>query len=40
LVDASASLCDALRGALQTCAQLDQRLVVLDELLQAPSATR
>src|SRR5258705_8937856 len=37
--DASASLCDSLRGALQTCARLDERLVVLDELLQAPSAS-
>jgi hypothetical protein len=38
--DAGSSLRDSLLGALQTCAQLDERLVVLDELLQAPSATR
>ena len=35
--DARASLRDSLLSALQTCAQLDQRLSVLDELQQAPA---
>jgi hypothetical protein len=38
--DARASLRDSLPSALQTCAQLDQRLSVLDELQQAPTAAR
>lgn len=38
--DARASLRDSLLSALQTCAQLDQRLSVLDELQQAPAAAR
>jgi exonuclease SbcC len=38
--DAGAALRDSLHGALQICAQLDERLAVLDELQQAPSAAR
>ena len=38
--DASAALRESLHSALQNSAQLDERLAVLDELLQAPSAAR
>ena len=38
--DAVAELRESLHSALQNCAQLDERLAVLDELLQAPSAAR
>ena len=40
VADANVALRGSLSGALQTCAQLDERLGVLDALLQAASAAR
>ncbi|HEX7441554.1 MAG TPA: DUF349 domain-containing protein, partial [Caldimonas sp.] len=38
--EASAALRESLHSALQNCAQLDERLAILDELLQASAAPR